>query len=135
MLLGVLLVALGVTLPVFLPHPVAGLATQLAQNADKLQFLPKFLPTKLLTVLSFLIASLSFGLRRLRLPGVFGIAGAAILFLIFPPMASIVIQEHGLTRPLTTDLEYFAPAALFLGLWALSLYEQDSFRNVSLHHR
>jgi len=117
MFLGVLLVAACTTLPVFLPHPVAGLAVQLAQHADKLQFLPSFLPAKLLTLLAFLMASLGFFSRRISLPEVFGLSGAAVLLLIFPRMAFIVKHEGGWTRPLTTDLEYLAPAAIFLGLW------------------
>ncbi len=126
MFLGVLLVAICVTLPVFLPHPVARLSAQLAQNANKLQLLPPYLPATLLTFLAFLLASLSFWLRRLALPEVFGFAGAAVLLLTFPPMAFIVKHEGGWTRPLTTDLEYLAPAAVFLGLWALSIFERGS---------
>lgn len=60
LMIFVLLIAACATLPVFLPHPVSGLAAQLAQNTDKLQFLPPFLPAKLLTLLAFLVASLGF---------------------------------------------------------------------------
>lgn len=126
MFLGALLVAASITLPVFMPHPVSGLATQLAQNASKFQFLPPFLPAKLLMLVALLVASLGFFSRRLSLQQVYGLGGAAMLLLIFPPMAFIVKHEGGWTAPLTTDLEYLAPAALFIGLWALSLWERDS---------
>lgn len=41
-------------------------------------------------------------------------------------MASIVEHEGGWTRPLTPDLEYLAPAAIFLSLWGFSLWERNS---------
>jgi hypothetical protein len=125
MLSGVMVVAACITLPVFWPQPVERLSIQLSQNADKLQFLPAFMP-RLLTALAFGVASLGFLRRRLRLHEVYGLCGAAVLLLTFPPMASIVHHEGGWLNPLTSDLEYLAPAAMFLSLWGLAVWERQS---------
>lgn len=130
MFLGVLLVATCVTLPVYLPHPVAGLAIHLSQSADKVRFLPPYLSVISLAFTAFLVSSFGLFRRRISLPEVFGLSGAAAFILIFPPMSFVVRHEGGWTAPLTADMEYLAPAAIFLSLWALSLWERDSLADL-----
>lgn len=125
---GAVFISICVTVPVFWPHPIQNFAVQLSQNADKLRLLPTYLPPRYLTALAFVVASLGILRRSMDLADIFGLAGAAMLILLLPPMAMIVRAEGGWTALLTPDLEYLSPAALFLALWALFRWEQDSFR-------
>ena len=120
---GILAVALLATLPIFLPHPITRLLAQLAQNADKFQALPGYLPGKLLAPMALLVASVSFFVP-VTLVRIYLISGIATLVMLLPPMAGIVRSQGGFTRPLSVDLEYLSVSVLFLGLWVFLKWEQ-----------
>jgi hypothetical protein len=123
---GAVVMAMAVSLPVFSPHPFQHLVAQLQQNGDKLQLIPPWLSGPVLPAVALATACCAFFLR-MDLGRVFLLSGTASLVLVLPPMAMIVRNEGGLLHPLTTDLEYFAPSSMFLALWALSRWEQDSY--------
>lgn len=119
---AVLAVFVLVTLPVFLPHPLVRFAAQMSQNADKLQYLPSYLPAVSLPLFAAALACISFFVP-MSLPRVYLSLGLTSLLLIGPSMATIVLASSGLGHPLPTDLEYFALPAIFISLWLFSRLE------------
>lgn len=120
---GVLVATTMATLPVFLPHPISRLLAQLGQNADKFQALPGYLPAKSLPPIAILVACISFFIS-VTLAHIYLISGIATLIMLLPPMAGIVAAQGGLSRPLSTDVEYLSVSVLFLALWIFTKWEQ-----------
>lgn len=126
--LAVMVAAL-VTIPVFLPHPMGRILTQLGQNADKFQNLPRWIPPSSLPVAALALGCVAFFIR-MNLARVYLLFGSSSLIMILPPMASVIHAEGGLGRPLPTDLEYLAISAIFLSLWLFWSFERKGIRHI-----
>ncbi len=116
-------VAVAVTLPFFMPHPISRMLTQLGQNADKFQALPLWLPPSSLVVAALVLGSLAF-FARMDLARVYGLFGLCSVAMILPPLASVVYAGGSLRHPLPTSLGYLAVSSIFLSLWMFSRLEQ-----------
>jgi hypothetical protein len=115
----VLAVVAGVTLPIFMPHPVTHLLQQLSQNSGKLRYIPDSLhPQWALPFLAFIVICVSFfvrmDMRRLFL--IFSISSFAM---IAPPVVTLAVHM----RKLPYECSYLSISVLSFSLWALSRYE------------
>jgi|GEM_PF-3314033 len=120
----ILATAAAVTLPVFMPHLITHLHSHISQNADKLLYLPTALHAeRTLPVLALFMSCLSLFIR-MDIQRLFLIFAACSSVVLAPPVLAQGIHMHKLPY----ECSYLSISALSFCLWALSRYEDLSFR-------
>ena len=118
----VLATAAVVTLPIFMPYPIAHLLRQLSQNSDKLRYIPGALHAQgTLPLLAAIVACLTVN-ARMDLPRMFLSFSAASFATIAPPVAMLAIHRG---KP-SYELSYLSVSVLSYSLWALTRWERLS---------
>lgn len=119
--LGVVLItAAVVTLPIFMPHPVTNLLSQLNQNPGKLRYLPAVLHPQWTLPLMGLAVVCTSVFVHMDMRRIFLIFSLATFAMLLPPIAA----QAFCTGKLPYECSYLSVGALFFGLWAFSMFER-----------
>jgi hypothetical protein len=117
---AVLATAVAITLPVFMPYPVAHLVRYMDQVSTKLRYIPPTLHSQwTLPLLGVLVICSAFFIRMdsRRLFLLFGLSSFVMLA---PPIITLAIH----VRRLPFECSYLSISALSFSLWALASYER-----------
>jgi hypothetical protein len=118
-----------VTIPIFMPHPLANLLRQLSQSPDKLRYIPGVLhPQWNLPLLGLAVTCISF-LLRMDLRRVFFVFSLSSFSMLAPPIAALAIHMGKLPY----ECSYLSISTLSFCFWALSKYERTLETAFALH--